>query len=402
MNKMKRFVICLTIVLVCLAFPSAVFASDGNAPSLDDKVIFNGTFTLESGEVLNGNLFVFGGVVDIEEDALLKGDVVVFGGNVTVDGTVDGSLLAFGGVVDLNGTAIIRKDLIAPGTVVRKDENAQVYGQIITETELERIPDIPEIDSPEIVVNEPPTFWENVSYALRPVVKFFTNIVRALLFAAIALVVLIVLPTQGERVSNAIQNHTVMAGGFGLLSVFVFVFAVIVLALLSVTIILIPITVPAIILLSLGLAVGMLFGVIVVGAEVGRRITAAINQTWTRNIQVAIGTFALVFMLGLFNIALWDFFASIIWMVVGAIGLGAVLLTRFGTREYVASTPTDQTPADVVDVEPVEDDFDEDDIETMVRKRPERFKLAEEEEMQPDEGEEVDEDASSDETTAEE
>ena len=388
MSNLKRYIIFLAVAMLCLIFTGAAYASDGIAPSLDDEVVFFGTFTLESGEKLDGSLIVFGGVIEVEADALVTGDLVVFGGNVTVDGTVEGSLLAVGGVVSLNENAIIKDDLIAPATVVRKEEGAQIFGQIITETELENLPEVPEIEPPEVVVVEPPSFWENLSYALRPVVNFFTSIVRALLFAAIALVVLLILPRQGERVSNAIQENTVLAGGFGLLSVIVFAFAVVLLALLSVTIILIPITIPAIILLALVISLGLFFGVIVVGAEFGRRLMGAFKQTWNKNVQAAIGTFSLVFLLGLFNLALWDFLAAIVWTIVGSIGLGAVLLTRFGTREYVGSGMAVQ-PASTAEMQ--DDEIDEDEIETMVRKRPDQFKFDEEDTV-----EEVSEDASED------
>jgi len=369
MNKMKRLVICLTVILVSFVFPAGVFASDGYVPNLEDEVVFLGTFTLENGERLDGSLIVFGGVVSLDEGSEINGDLVVFGGNVTAEGTVDGSMLAFGGVVSLKATAHIRGDLIAPATVLRKDEGVRIDGQLITETDSGRIPEIPEIDVPGIVV-EPPTFWDNVSYALRPVFNFFTNIVGALLFAAIALVVLLLLPKQGERVSKMIKGNPVLAGGFGLLSVFVFAFGVLVLGLLSVTIILIPVTVPAIILLSLALAAGMFFGVIVVGSEFGRRIMLLVKQNWNTNVQVAVGTFSLVFLLGLFNVAFWDILASLAWTAVGAIGLGAVLLTRFGTREYVP--PRQSTTASAPAVSGDEDD--EEEAETLVRKRPASLK----------------------------
>ena len=381
MKKYNKWIICLTVLLVSLIFTGSVYASEGFSPKLDDKVVFFGTYTLESGETLEGSLIVFGGVVNVEEDATVNGDLVVFAGNVTVDGTVTGSLLVVGGVVDLNETAIIQDDLIAPGTVVRKDDGAQISGQIITETDIENLPDFPEIETPEIVTPAPPTFWENVSYALQPVVEFFANIVSALLFAAVALVVLLLLPAQGERVSNAIQNHTVLAGAFGMLSVMVFVFAVVLLAFLSVTIILIPVTVPAILLLSLALSLGIFFGVIVVGAEFGRRLMNALKMTWNRNVQVAVGTFSLVFLLGVFNMALWDFLVVLVWILVGAIGLGAVLLTRFGSREYIGAAVVDQAERSVEDIPVDDDDFDQDLIETMVRKRPDRFKLEEPEDI---------------------
>lgn len=363
MNKRSMiFGVCLTILLFSLVFTGSARASDSSAPLLDDEVVFFGTFTLESGQTLNGNLVVFGGVVSLEADSAVRGDVVIFGGNVTVDGEITGNLVAIGGVVSLTETALIHGDLIAPATVVQRDEGATVLGQIITEN-------IPEIDIPEISDIDPPpvepstpTVVDNVSNALRPVVSFFAALARALVFSAVAVLAFLIAPQQGGRVSRTIETNPVLTGGFGLLSVAVFTAAVVMLALLSITVILIPLTVPAIILLSLALAIGLLFGLIAAGAEVGRRIMNAFKQEWSTVLRVSVGSFSLAFILGVLSLGLWGFLGSVLWMVVGAIGLGAVLLTRFGTRDYIpaaeraAPAPKAELPAEVDEVSSEEDE----------------------------------------------
>lgn len=351
----KRFTIvgaCLTILIVSLVFTGSVQASTSSAPLMDDEVVFFGTYTLDSGETLVGNLVVFGGVVSLEADSAIQGDVVVFGGNVTAEGEISKNLVAIGGVVSLTETAVIRGDLIAPATVVQREEGAMVLGQIITEN-------IPEIDIPDIPGVEPsqvepstPTFVDNVSSALRPVVEFFAVLARALVFSAVAVLVFLIAPQHGGRVSRAIETNPVVTGGFGVLSVAVFTAAVVMLSLLSITVILIPLTVPAIILLSLALALGLLFGLIAAGAEVGRRIMNAAKQSWSTTLQVAIGSFSLSFVLGLLSIGLWSFLGSMLWIAVGAMGLGSVLITRFGTRPYVP--PSKSSAVDAEGLPPLE------------------------------------------------
>ncbi len=339
MNKLKIW-ICLFIFVAALVLPGVAYASSPQQPLLDDKVVIFGTFTLNEGETLAGNLIVLGGVVNLEIDSIVIGDVVVFGGNVTVDGEITKNLVAVGGVVVLNGTAVVRGDLIAPATVVRRDENAKVYGQLITENvpfEITQVPEItltpavPEVpeapQSPEVQPANP--FWYQVSDALKPVVDFFSTLVRALLLSAVAVLILLFLPKPGQRVAKAIQEYPVLSGGLGLLSL---VAAAPIMLLLTITIILIPVT----ILFGLGLMVGLFFGLIVVGAEIGRRMAEAFGQHWSATLQAALGMFTLVFFLGLFGLVLWDWIASLLWVMVASIGLGAVLLTRFGTREYVS------------------------------------------------------------------
>ncbi|MCB2178688.1 hypothetical protein KQH61_04655 [bacterium] len=339
MNKRNMlFGVCLTILLFSLVFTGSARASDATAPLRDDEVVFFGTYTLESGETLVGNLVVFGGVVSLEPDSSVIGDVVVFGGNVTAEGEISKNFVAIGGVVSLMETALIHGDLIAPATVVQREEGATILGQIITENIPQiDIPEIPELDSTPVEPSTP-TIVDNVSTALRPVVQFFAVLARALVFSAVAVLTFLIAPQHGSRVSRTIETNPVLSGGFGFLSVAVFVAAVVTLALLSITVILIPLTVPAIILLSLALALGLLFGLIAAGAEVGRRMMQAFKQEWSTTLRVSVGSFSLAFVLGLLSMGLWSFLGSLLWMAVGAMGLGSVLLTRFGTRDYVPAS----------------------------------------------------------------
>jgi len=264
-------------------------------------VVFFGTFTLDNGDELSGSLIVFGGVVALEEGSSITGDVLVFGGNVTASGEIGGNLVAIGGVVSLTETAVVRGDLIAPATVVRRDENARIMGQIITEN-IPRIdvPEIPEpgIDIPEVTPPEP-TFFDRFLEGMQPVISFFAVIARALIFSAVAVLVGLVLPKHSQIVRETIEAQTVLSGGFGLLSVGVFIAAVVMLSLLSITVILIPLTIPLIVLLSLALSLGLLFGLVAMGSDIGRRMMFAFKQTWTPTLQTAVGSFSMAFILGL-------------------------------------------------------------------------------------------------------
>lgn len=367
----RRFLAILIVLAVSLMAAGGVSASDGLVPALDDEVVFFGTYTLDSGEALSGSLIIFGGVVSLEEDSAISGDVLVFGGNVTASGEVEGNLVAIGGVVSLTETAVVRGDLIAPATVVRRDENARVFGQIITENIPQiDVPGIPEpgIEIPEITPPEP-TFFDRFLQGMQPVFSFFAVIARSLIFSAVAVLIGLVLPKQSQVVRETIEAQPVLSGGFGLLSVGVFVAAVVMLSLLSVTVILIPLTVPLIVLLSLALSLGLLFGLVVMGSEIGRRMMTAFKQNWTPTLQAALGSFSMAFILGLLSIGLWGFMGGLLWTLVGAIGLGSVLLTRFGTQRYSGGAKPveaktepalpEQVQAEPQDVDEVSVDADE-------------------------------------------
>ena len=372
MKKTKQHIFAILFVLaVSMMAAGGVSASDGRVPALDDEVVFFGTYTLDSGEELSGSLIVFGGVVSLEEDSSVTGDVLIFGGNVTASGEVDGNLVAIGGVVSLRETAVVRGDLIAPATVVRRDENARILGQIITENiPMIDVPEIPEPDTeiPEFPSQEP-TFFDRFLQGMEPVFSFFAVIARSLIFSAVAVLIGLVLPKQSQIVRETIEAQPVLSGGFGLLSVGVFVAAVVMLSLLSITVILIPLTVPLIVLLSLAFALGLLFGLVVMGNEIGRRMMAAFKQNWTPTLQTALGSFSMAFVLGLLSIGFWGFMGGLLWTLIGAIGLGSVLLTRFGTQRYTGSAKPgkpkaesaliEEVPADEPDVEDLSADVDE-------------------------------------------
>ncbi len=63
----------------------------------------------------------------------------------------------------------------------------------------------------------------------------------------------------------------------------------------------------------------------------------AAKQEWTTTLQTALGAFSMAFLLGLLSLGLWGVIGGLLWTLTGAIGLGAVLLTRFGTQQYVST-----------------------------------------------------------------
>ena len=170
-------------------------------------------------------------------------------------------------------------------------------------------------------------------------VSFFGVLARALIFSAVAVLIGLMLPRNSQKVQHAVEGHPVLAGGFGLLSVGVFVAAVIMLGLLSITVILIPLTIPLIVLLSLALALGLLFGLVAISNEVGRRIMSSLKREWTPSLQMALGACRSGLRARIVQPRSVGFLGGLLWTLVGAIGLGAVLLTRFGTQVYSGRQP---------------------------------------------------------------
>lgn len=322
---MKRITIFIFIALtVTLLWPATVYAKD----TFEDKVVFGGVFTLEAGEIHDGNLVVFGGAVTVEPESTLNGDLVLIGGTVEVGGLVQGSVVGIGGAVRLNPEAEVNGDVVTIGATLRRDKGALVNGQVFNGVDIPSsfiIPD--DTDGRDIVPPVSPQ-TPSVSVNTNPFLKIIWFFFRTFLYAALAVVVVMFLAEHVGRISQAAITQPVITAGAGLLTA---VLAPLALVVITITIILIPVTLVSVILL---IAAWML-GWVALGLEVGRRVAKALNIKWAPAISAGVGTLALFFVLGGLN----QLIPCIGWIpqtLIGLWGLGAVLLTRFGTQDYPA------------------------------------------------------------------
>jgi len=288
----------------------------------DGRVIFGGDFTLESGEELDGDLAVFGGNVVLEEGSLVDGDVAVIGGRARVAGKVDGDLVIFGGSVKLESTAVIEGDLVAFGGQIERAEGAIVRGEIVRGPGFEfegltwgwRFPTGPYVNR-----------WPDRLF------RFLFGVFQAGLvtLALMALGVLIVLfwPKQTELVGQAILAAPLSGLGVGFLTAIV---AAALATLLAITICLLPMS----FFVAVATLAAILFGWTAVGLLVGQRLLAAL-KVQEMNQLVAV-------LMGVLLISLLTAVPCLGWLfavVVGSLGLGAVVLTRFGTMAYPPPAP---------------------------------------------------------------
>jgi uncharacterized membrane protein len=92
---------------------------------------------------------------------------------------------------------------------------------------------------------------------------------------------------------------------------------------------------------GLVLGAAMIFGWVALGLEVGRRLALAFKREWQPATQAGLGTLLLSFVV--YAVAIIPCLGFVFSMVLWAIGLGAVILTRFGGQESPAALP----PADI-------------------------------------------------------
>lgn len=316
--KRRILILMIFVIFVALAIPGTVFAKEIR----DDKIVFGGSYTLKSGESVEGNLLILGSVVTLEENSSVTGDVVLLGGTINVDGTIEGNLVGVAGVVTLGEKAVIEGDLIVQAASVTRDPAAQINGQVVTGFQ------IPPLALRPGQIERPVT--PRIEFPVVPVWKGFWFLFRTFLWAAVAVIVTLFLPNPVERVSLAIAGQPILSGGVGLVTVFV---APLLLILLAITLILIPVSLLGVLLL----AIAWFFGRIAIGLLVGKRLGVTIKQDWPAPLAAGLGTFCLVLVID----GLGTIVPCVGWLVpavVGLVGLGGVLLTRFATQSYPPPT----------------------------------------------------------------
>jgi hypothetical protein len=317
---MKRILFLLVLLTFVLLPTRPAHASSG---ALDGQVVIGHDFILKSSETLDGDLVVIGGEVAIEHGALVKGDVAVIGGGLRLEGQTTGSAVVIGGPVSVGAQASIGGDVVTLGGSLQRAEGAQITGNIVSS-----------LPAPTLVLPRAEMSTRPISPA--PALRFdFGSLgaAAALLFqaiglAAVAMLLAAFLHPQLDRVAQAVIKQPFAAGSIGLLTIFLAPIAVVILA---VTLILIPVAVAAVILLALA----WLFGVVALGMELGDRLKQALHRTWEPVLVAGIGAFVLAIVVG--AVAWLPCIGWLAPVLVGLIGLGAAVITLFGTRPTVGT-----------------------------------------------------------------
>jgi hypothetical protein len=313
---MRKILYGFVLLLLLLLPTRAVAASDGTSHG---RLIIGQSFTLRSGEKVDGDLVVIGGQASIEDGALVNGDVVVIGGSLHLDGETTGSAVVIGGTAALGSRAAVAADMVTLGGSLQREEGARVGGDIITNLPLEvgNLPIAAAVPAPPV---PPPP---KVQINLGPLARVASTFFQALALAALAMLLTAFLHPQLDRVGQAIVAQPFATGSIGLLTVLL---APITVVILAITLILIPIALAAVLLLVLA----WLFGVVALGLLIGDRLTQAMHKTWEPVLSAGFGTFVLGLAVGsVYLVPCAGWLASVL---VGLLGLGAAVITMFGTR----------------------------------------------------------------------
>jgi hypothetical protein len=260
-----------------------------NGPSFGSDIVV-GTNEVECGTIL-----AFGGSIALQGE--VRGSVIAFNSDVVISGTIDGNVKTFGGSLVLLTGCYIHGNIDLYGTEYAPGTHPSYDGHFSVHTNpMDWL--YPFADAWSV------TFWS------------------LLIWEALGLVIASLFPEHVLFVRTTLTSHPRRGFLVGLLSLLL---APIVLVVLIALVISLPIA----IIVAAGLIAAWALGTVSVGWLVGEYITKKIApQHNTRLIQVAAGMAALA-LAGALPVV-----GGLITVGAGMIGLGAVFLSRFGTRLY--------------------------------------------------------------------
>lgn len=321
------------------------------------RLNFGGDITVQKDELVEEAVAVLG-TVRVEGE--VSRDVIAVGGSVIINGRVGGDVTAVGGNVRLGPRAVVDGDVQSAGGTIVRAEGSQIHGQT-SEVGMSPAGD---------------KDWDDVDITFHPWSPFLSDTMD--LFWQLAgvgilalLVCLCLLVARGpmERVERHVQSEPWVAGLVGLLAQLLFI------PLLVTVTILLVITIVGCALIALypfvfiALGLAALLGYAAVAHQLGSFLEARFGRRFGSPYAVAL--------VGVLAIEVWSIlgrviglgggfleflaftvlaFGFVVQYVAWTIGLGAVLLARFGgARGSSLPTPPPPLPPPPVPYDPALD-----------------------------------------------
>jgi hypothetical protein len=296
---------CALFVLLVLAMLLAGCSAPDASGLFSVTAVIGEEHVLRAGDRALGDVYALAGRLTVEEGASVRGSLLVLGGEVALAGAVEGDVSLLGGRLRVLPPARIAGGLAVAGGSLDLAQDASIAGGVR--------------QSEPLSAGSVPRLGSGFGGALLGL------LLPALGAAAAAYLLARYLARPYGRVAGALGAHFVVCGAMGFLAG---VTALVLLVLVAFTVLLIP--------FSLAGAAGMLvatgYGWSAFGAVGGRLLLAR----WPRvSLPAAAALGGFCFTLALALLGRLPLFGPLLPPLAAAAGLGAVILTRFGLREFV-------------------------------------------------------------------
>jgi hypothetical protein len=268
--------------------------------------IFGGSYTLPQGEVRD-NVQVTGGSVRIE--GTVTRDVTVFGGSATIDGTVGHDVRVTGGSVSLGPDSSVGHDVSVFGGSVSRAPGSQVGHDVLVTGR--------DADSSRSFFSWWP-LTESFPFGGVPF-NFFPGLGLAVTIVLVGLLIHAFFPRQLSTAGAALVEQPLASLGVGCVTT---IAGVLVALLLAITILLIL----GSLAVMLAMLAAFLFGWTAIIMVVGQRIMERLDWQGGPIPALMVGGVLAALVLNV------PFLGGLVLLLGGALALGAVVLTRFGTQ----------------------------------------------------------------------
>lgn len=295
--------------LVVLVAATSVAAANPEAA----VSVVGGNYVLTAGETLTADLTAIGARVTLEPGSRLDGHLTTIGGAATIAGTVSEDVHAYGGELVLAAGARVDGDVGTRWAAFDPHPGAVVGGELDLGARRAVTFDLPAV----------PIAAVDVFTRGAPADRVADTLARGLGLALFAALLVLAVPTQVDRVRRAMIEQTRRAVGTGLAGIGI---AVLALVLTVLTIVGIPIAVVGALLVALVVVLGW----VALGVHVGRVLEGWLGQRWAPWQSAAAGAFAVVLALQVLDAL--PVVGGIANLVLSAVAVGALMLTRGGTR----------------------------------------------------------------------
>ncbi|MBI5957135.1 MAG: hypothetical protein HY866_00270 [Chloroflexi bacterium] len=287
-------------------------------------------YELKSGKQLDGDQVIVAYDVDLQPGSSVNGDLtltgnqVTFGGEVTGDAVIVADQLTIGDEVHVTGDMVICADSLT------QSDTARIEGEFKKECGSSRRVSVSHLIE---------SGWDSWRGSL--FFRMSTAVIGSLLLAALSALVTAAIPRPLARMVEGVHQAPISVSGMGFVTILM-VIGMTMIYIVSLQLILPVILLPVVMLGWLAVGLLSLFGWIALAGPLGRFVLRLLH-VGKQPPMVAAAVGGLTLGLGL---RIWSVFWLTAWIglavtvIVASIGLGAVILTRIGTRPY--PTPVDR------------------------------------------------------------
>jgi hypothetical protein len=313
-------ILALSLVLCACSINLPGISAASPAEIHRNQLIIGRDFALAPGGLIEGDIVAIAADITITSGSMVKGNILILGSSLENKGIIKGDLSLLAGSAYLRNGSILNGDVNQLFNHVIIENKAQVTGEINTIT----FPGAPSEGIGNLVAL--------VSERLNPQNWLMMDIVRIILTSLLALLAGVFLKRRMAVMVQQVRLQPFISWGAGLLT----------LGLIPIISILLVITIclsPLGLMMLLALVLTYLLGWIILGITSGNLLQLWLHTKWPLELQAFIGSLVLgilTMLIGRLPCLGWT-----INILVGCIGLGAILITRFGGQIDVLSSEKD-------------------------------------------------------------